>query len=200
MKRDRASHRPRSSRGHAEQLQFHLKRPGIRCHRGRAHRDHHPPGLLQRMAKGDVRYHGRETSFLKTADRHETRRKKNGNQENCSQPLKGPSDWFTGNVGSIRFFQATEPALFRRQRNLRGVRGCMQTHPIGQDSHRHGGLRLFQREGTCRADPARLMWSGSRRREATGMGLPDHAIRTLLFRKADERFRWMEQSARTISG
>ena len=50
--------------GSAEQLIFHLQDgQGQRRHRGRAHRGHHPPGLLRRMAQGDVR-HGRRQAGL----------------------------------------------------------------------------------------------------------------------------------------
>jgi putative transposase len=36
---------------------------GERRHRGRAHRGHHPPGLLRRLAQGDVRDDRRQQVF-----------------------------------------------------------------------------------------------------------------------------------------
>ena len=61
-----------------------------------------------------------------------------------SQPSgKGPADWFTGTVRIDPLFQAPDPAFVQGASVTfePGARTAWHTHPLGQTSHRYGGLR-----------------------------------------------------------
>ena len=67
-----------------------------------------------------------------------------------SQPsVKGPSDWFTGRCGSIRFFRRPIRHLVQGASVTfePGARTAWHTHPLGPDLDRHRGLGWAQREG-----------------------------------------------------
>jgi quercetin dioxygenase-like cupin family protein len=61
---------------------------------------------------------------------------------------KGPIEWFTGTIRIDPLFQAPDPALVRRQRNVRtSARTAWQTHPLGQTLIVTAGCGWAQREG-----------------------------------------------------
>jgi quercetin dioxygenase-like cupin family protein len=71
---------------------------------------------------------------------------------------KGPPEWFTGTVRIDPLFQAPDPELVQGAIVTfePGARTAWHTPPRGQDSHRHGWLRLGSvRRRTDRGNPAR---------------------------------------------
>jgi quercetin dioxygenase-like cupin family protein len=67
-----------------------------------------------------------------------------------SQPsVKGPADWFTGNVRIDPLFQAPDPALVQGASVTfePGARTAWHTHPLGQTLIITAGLGWVQREG-----------------------------------------------------
>ena len=70
-------------------------------------------------------------------------------RKGTGQSLKGPSDWFTGNVKIDPLFEAPEPARVRGA-NVTfepSARTAWHTHPLGQTLIVTGGVGRAQREG-----------------------------------------------------
>jgi quercetin dioxygenase-like cupin family protein len=63
--------------------------------------------------------------------------------------MKGPADWFTGNVRIDPLFQAPDPALVQGASVTfePGARTAWHTHPLGQTLIVTGGCGWAQREG-----------------------------------------------------
>lgn len=84
-------------------------------------------------------------------------------KRNGTQPsIKGPADWFTGNVRVDLLFQASEPARVAGASVTfePGARTAWHTHPLGQTLIVTAGRGLVQREGGAvqEVNPGDVVW------------------------------------------
>src|SRR3954467_3247718 len=112
--------------------------------------------------------------------------------------MKGPADWFTGNVRIDPLFQAPDPALVQGASVTfePGARTAWHTHPLGQTLIVTGGCGWVQREGGAVEEirPGGVVWCPPGERHWHGASATTAMTHVAIQEKLDGKaVEWMEQ-------